>query len=83
MNTILTLNIDENVVEKAEIYAKNSKKTISQLIEEYLLSISLKKRIDNNKLEPITSQLAGIIELDAAAINYKGFLTETLMEKYI
>ncbi|MCL2129817.1 MAG: DUF6364 family protein, partial [Treponema sp.] len=62
MSTILTLNIDQNVVEEAEIYAKYSKKTISQLVEEYLLSISVRNRNNDIQLGPITSQLAGIIE---------------------
>jgi hypothetical protein len=82
MNTILTLNIDENVVEKAEIYAKSSKKTVTQLVEEYLLSISSRKVIDSLQLEPITSQIAGIIELDEN-VNYKELITESLVEKYI
>ena len=82
MGTILTLNIDQNVVDKAEIYAKHSKKTVSQLVEEYLLSISSRSKNDNIQLGVITSQLAGIIELDDN-INYKELLADTLMEKYI
>ena len=82
MSTILTLNIDQNVVEEAEIYAKYSKKTISQLVEEYLLSISVRNRNNDIQLGPITSQLAGIIELDENT-NPKTLLTDALMEKYI
>jgi len=82
MGTILTLNIDQNVVDKAEIYAKHSKKTVSQLVEEYLLSISSRSKNENIELGAITSQLAGIIELDDNT-NYKDLLTDTLTERYI
>ena len=82
MSTILTLDIEQNVIERAEIYAKYSKKTLSQLVEEYLLSISSRSNNDNIQLEPITSQLVGIIELDENK-NHKELLTDALMEKYI
>ena len=80
MGTILELNIDHDVIKKAEIYAKRTKKTINQLIEDYLLSITLTKKNDENQLGPITSQLVGIIQLDND-IDYKSLLVEALMEK--
>ena len=83
MNTILTLNIDKNVVENAEIYAKSTEKSVSQLVEDYLLSISLKNRITNDRpLGAITKRLAGIIKLDTK-IEQKELLTDALMEKYL
>ena len=81
MSKILTINIDKNVIEKAEIYAKHSKKTVSQLVEEYLLTISLRNNNDT-QLGPITSQLAGIIKLDVN-IDHKELLTDALSEKHI
>ena len=82
MSTVLTLEIDQKVIEKVEIFAKYSKKTISQLIEEYLLTISSRNNDEDVQLGPITSQLAGIIELDGI-INHKELLTDALMERYI
>ena len=80
MNTILTLNIDKNVVENAEIYAKSAKKSISQLVDDYLSSISYKNETTNDKsLGPITKQLAGIIKLDKK-IEPKGLLSDALGE---
>jgi len=81
METTLTLSIDQNVVEHAEIYAKNTSKTVSQLVEEYLQSISSKTQ-NKITLGPITSQLTGIIKLDNNE-NYKNILTDSLMEKYL
>ena len=55
MDTILTLNIAQDAVDNAETYAKYAQKSVSQLVEEYLLSISSKNVIDNDKpLGPIT-----------------------------
>jgi len=81
MSTILTLDIDQNVVKRAESYAKFSKKTVSQLVEEYLLMVSSRKENENIQLGPLTSQLAGVIKFDAN-IDYKELLTDALMEKY-
>ena len=82
MGTVLTLDIDQKVAEKAEIYAKYSKKTISQLVEEYLITISSGKNEENIQLGPITSQLAGIIEMDNI-VNHKDLLADALMEKHL
>jgi len=83
MNTILTLTIDKSVVENAEIYARTAKKSISQLVEDYLSSISLENRkADDKVLGPITSQLAGIIKLEEK-IDRKELLRDALMEKYL
>jgi len=82
LDTILTLNIAQNVVDSAEIYAKYAQKSVSQLVEEYLVSISSENVIDNNKpLGPITKQLAGVIKLEKN-INHKELLADTLLEKY-
>jgi hypothetical protein len=83
MDTVLTLNIDQDVVQSAEIYANYTKKTISQLVEEYLMTISRENEADNTKqLGPITRQLAGIIKMDKN-IDYKELLADVLMEKYL
>jgi hypothetical protein len=83
MYTKLTLNIDRDVVENAKIYAKDTKRSISKLVEEYLSSIS-KKNVKNNDrpLGPITKELVGIIKIDKN-IDYKELLSEALMEKYL
>jgi hypothetical protein len=83
METVLTLNIDKNVIYNAEKYAQYAHKSVSQLVEDYLLSISSKTGVDiNQPLGPITKQLAGIITLEQD-IDYKELLTDSLMEKYL
>ena len=83
METTLTINIDQNVVDSAEIYAKYTQKSISQLVEEYLVSISSKKTNDTDiSLGPITRQLAGIIEIEDDT-SRRELLEEALLEKYL
>jgi hypothetical protein len=77
LDTTLTLNIAQNVVDSAEIYARHAQKSVSQLVEEYLFSIS-----NNEPLGPITKQLAGIITLEKN-INHQELLANTLAEKYL
>jgi len=81
MDTVLTLNINQDAIQNAEIYANYTNKTVSQLVEEYLLSISIKE-VDNKQLGPITRQLAGIIKLNKN-IDHKELLADILMEKYL
>jgi len=81
LDTILTINIAQNVADSAEIYAQYAQKSVSQLVEEYLVSISSENVINNKPLGPITKQLAGIIKLEKN-INHKELLAETLTEKY-
>ena len=80
----LTLNIDQNVIENAKKYAKNQKRSVSKLVEEYLSSISLSadKKVEYNTLGLITKELVGIIKVNKH-IDYKEFLTDALMDKYI
>jgi hypothetical protein len=84
MNTKLTLNIDQKVIENAKKYAKHQQRSVSKLVEEYLSSItsSANDRIEYNTLGPITKELVGIIKVKGTA-DYKEILTDALMEKHL
>jgi hypothetical protein len=84
MYTKLTLSIDQNVIENAKKYAKNQKRSVSRLVEEYLSSISssANKKIEYNTLGPITKELVGIIKVNKHT-DHKDVLIDALMEKYI
>jgi hypothetical protein len=88
MYTKLTLNIEQEVVENAKVYAQKQKRSISKLVEDYLASISATAQngFQDMPLEPLTRELAGSIKLGRSAgseTNYKALLTEALMEKYL
>ena len=83
MDTVLTLTIDKDVIHNAEKYAQYAHKSVSQLVEDYLLLIASKNAVDiNQPLGPITKQLAGIIILEED-VNCKELLTDALMDKYL
>jgi hypothetical protein len=84
MYSKLTLSIDEKVIENAKKYARDQKRSVSKLVEEYLSSISFvaDAKVEYNALGPITKDLVGIIKVRENT-NYKDILTGALMEKYV
>lgn len=60
MNTKLTLNLDKNIIESAKDYAKNHKVSLSQLIENYLSSLT-KKEEKGTKVSLLVESLTGVI----------------------
>ena len=64
MNTKLTLNIDEHVIEEAKFYAKNNSVSLSKLIENYLLSLT-KRNTEETKISPLVESLTGVISLES------------------
>ena len=79
MNTKLTLNIDEHVIEEAKFYAKNNSVSLSKLIENYLLSLT-KRNTEETKISPLVESLTGVISLKSA--DYKKEYSDYLSKKY-
>ena len=83
MLTKLTLTIDQEIVEKAKIFAHRKNKSISRMVEEYLSNVSSGSGAFSysQKLQsPITDSLVGMF-LDNGK-DYKELLGEAKMEKY-
>ncbi len=57
MTTKLTLTVEKSVIEKAKMYAKKTGRSLSELIEKYLESITS----DENSKDEISSKLKKII----------------------
>ena len=57
MTTKLTLTVEKSVIEKAKMYAKKTGRSLSELIEKYLESITS----DENIEDEISSKLKKII----------------------
>jgi len=79
MNTKLTLNIDQNIIEEAKSYAKNNSVSLSKLIENYLLSITAKDS-KKTKISPLVESLTGVISLEDT--DYKKEYANFLSKKY-
>ncbi len=80
MDTKLTLNLDKSVIERAKVYAKSHKISLSRLIESYLASLTTKMSTEI-EITPLVESLNGVIKLDED-FDYKESYTGYLMEKY-
>ncbi len=70
MQTKLTLRLNDNVIERAKIYARNHKVSLSKLIESYLDSVTKQKEEKKTSITPLVESLSGVIDLPAD-FNYK------------
>lgn len=80
MTTKLTLTIDDSVISVAKIYAKKNGKSISDIVENYLMSLTSKENKEEN-ISPRILKLMGVIELPKD-FDYKKELTKGLSKKY-
>jgi len=61
MNSKLTLTVEKTIIEKAKAYAKNTGRSLSDLIENYLESLT--QEIPESDISPKLSKIAGKIKL--------------------
>ena len=80
MTTKLTLTIEKNVISSAKEYAQTKGKSLSNLVENYLKTISSKES-DINSLSPKVVKLMGVIKTPKD-FNYKTELSKSLSKKY-
>lgn len=79
MDTKLTLKLSQDVIEKAKVYAKSKKTSLSNLIENYLQNITDNSTKNEDEITPIVKSLSGIIKLPKnydAKKDYADFLTK-------
>lgn len=81
MTTKLTLTIEELVIESAKKYARKKGKSLSELVENYLKSVSNKEGDDEERISPKILKLRGVIKLPRD-YNYKEDLGKALVKKY-
>lgn len=84
MNTKLTLSVNQSVVEEAKKYAKASGKSLSNIVEEYLKSLSNFEQPDKKKATlKIIKELKGSVKLPEDDKSYKELLEDALLAKYL
>ena len=82
METKLTLRLNDIVIERAKIYARSQKISLSKMIESYLDSLTRENGIDNKILiTPLVESLSGVITL-TSNFDYKKEYADYLTEKY-
>ena len=62
MTTKLTLTVEKSVIEQAKIYAKNTGRSLSELIESYLETI-IQENSPKNKMSHRLKNLVGSVKL--------------------
>lgn len=82
MNTKLTLTLEESVIRQAKKYAGKRKRSLSDLIENYLKALTSEEGKDEEELTPIVKLLKGSFTLPKD-FDYKKELTHRLSEKYL
>lgn len=81
MTTKLTLTIDDSVISIAKKYAKQKGKSLSGIVENYLMSLTSKENKEEEKISPKILKLMGVIKLPDN-FDYKKELTKGLAKKY-
>lgn len=84
MKTKLTLNIEEDVIQKAKILSKKRKQSISSIVEGYLLKATgVTAKSSNQKEETFTEKFRKKFPVKKTTdINYKQQWHKHLDEKY-
>lgn len=83
MTTKLTLSLDKEVIESAKEYAKSQGRSLSNVIEEYLKSVTKRKiKKKEYKFNPLIEKLSGSVKLPPNK-TYDEIKTEALIEKYL
>lgn len=83
MNTKLTLTIEKEIIERAKNYAKEKNRSLSNIIESYLKTITKEdKEQMNKKLNPVVASLKGSFKMPKN-MDYKKELEKRLEEKYL
>jgi hypothetical protein len=80
MDSKLTLKLDGDIIEKAKLYAKARKISLSDLIENYLQKLTSEKK-SNKEITPLVKSLSGVIDLPED-YKQKDDYTDFLNKKY-
>jgi hypothetical protein len=80
MTTKLTVTIEKDVIKSSKVYAQKKGRSLSELIESYLKTLSSKNKKEND-LSPKTKRLVGVIRLPKN-FDYKKELTKGIQKKY-
>lgn len=84
MQTKLTLTVDQDVIQNAKDYAKKHERSLSNIVEEYLKSLSsIKSRNKKTTYSKIVKELKGSVKDPNRNKSYKELLQDALIEKHL
>ena len=61
MTTKLTLTVEKSIIDRAKSYAKNTGRSLSEIIENYLATITQEN--DATELSPKLKKIVGVVKL--------------------
>jgi hypothetical protein len=82
MATKLTLTLEQQVIEKAKIYAKNRGRSLSDIIENFLKVVISEDADLETETAPLAKSLKGSFK-NTSDLDYKDQLANRLTEKYM
>ena len=82
MDAKLTLSVNKDVARRAKAYAKNTGRSLSDLVENYLKLLTKNSPIEQTEYSPRVKSLLGSISLPAD-FDYKKELSDALTTKYL
>ena len=83
MNTKLTLVLEQEIIQKAKDYAKQKNRSLSNIIENYLKSLTKDEtKKDAVKISPMVKSLRGSFKLPKD-FDYKEELVKALEKKHL
>lgn len=82
MNTKLTLTIEHAVIERAKSYAKDKRRSLSDIVENYLKVITNEETERKDEITPLVKSLKGSFKAPPE-FDYKKELTKSLSGKYL
>lgn len=81
MTTKLTLTMQNNVIDSAKKYARQNGKSLSDIVENYLKSISTHE-VKTDEISAKVAKLKGVIKLPED-FEYKKEIGNALLKKYM
>lgn len=81
MDTKLTLRLNESVIKRAKVYARNHNVSLSKVVESYLDNITKAENGEEVEISPLIESLSGVINLPED-YDYKSDYKDYLNEKY-
>ena len=81
MDTKLTLSLNKEIIEAAKAYARKKNTSLSNLIENYLVSVTAKGKANADDISPLVKSLSGVLKLDQET-DVKAQYADYLAKKY-
>ena len=82
MNVKLTLTLEEHIIEKAKIYAKKKGRSLSDIVENFLKSITTENENEAIEITPLVKSLKGSFKAPPD-FDYKEELAKAISEKHL